>query len=192
MHTWNAHLKKAVETVLFDEAALAARIDELSAEICRDYHSLQAGEVLVIGILRGSVLFLSDLVRRLQMPLCLDFISASSYGSGTVSSGTVSVSSGELNLRGRHVLLVEDIIDSGNTLSRICADFLQQQPASLKICTLLDKPSRREVDLAVDYCGFEVEDNFVVGYGLDFDGRYRHLPYIAVLRPECYQAVSAG
>ena len=186
LQQWQEHLKQIIGEVLIDEAALHKRLDELAEQINHDYQDIQAERLVVVGILRGSVLFMSDLVRRLQMPVELDFMSASSYG-GTESTGTVRITKdiGQ-DIRGKHVLLVEDIIDTGNTMSRLIPMLQKRNPASLKLCSLLNKPSRRLCEVNIDYQGFEIEDKFVVGYGLDYNGNYRHLPVVAVLKPECY------
>lgn len=170
------------EKVLITEEQIKRRVDELGRQITEDY----AGkEVFLIGILKGSVPFMADLMRRIDLDVEIDFMSVSSYGAGTVSDGDVKILKdlGE-DISGRNVIIVEDIIDSGYTLSCLKKMLEERGPASVKICTMLDKPSRRRVDLKPDYCGFEVEDKFIVGYGLDFDQKYRQLPYISWIKEE--------
>ena len=160
--------------VMISEEEINKRVCEIAEQISKDY----AGkEVRLICILKGSVFYTCELAKRITIPVTLDFMSVSSYGSGTVSSGTIKIKK-DLD----DVIVVEDIIDSGNTLSRLIPMLKERKPASLKITTLLDKPDRREVDdVTVDYVGFEIEDKFVVGYGLDYDQSYRDLPYIGVI-----------
>ncbi len=165
--------------VLISEEAIAARVAELGAEISRDY---EGKELFLIGILKGSVLFMADLMRRISLDLSMDFMSVSSYGGATKSSGVVRIMKDlDADIRGKHVIIVEDIIDTGLTLAYIKDYLLKREPASLRICTLLDKPSRRKADIKGDYVGFEVDDRFIVGYGLDIDQMYRNLPYISCL-----------
>ena len=165
--------------VMIDEAAVDNRIKELGKQISRDY----AGrEVYLIGILKGSVYFTCELAKRITVPVIMDFMQCSSYGAATKSSGVVKLSKDlDMAITDRDVIIIEDIIDSGRTLSHLKDLLSQRQPASLKICTLLDKPSRRVVDVDVDYTGFQIEDKFVIGYGLDYDQLYRNLPYIGVV-----------
>lgn len=168
--------------VLITEAAVQAKIGELAAKINQDY----AGkELLAVGILRGAFIFLADLVRRLTMPVIIDFVAVSSYGQATRSSGVVRIIKDlDESVAGRHVLLVEDIVDSGLTLKYLY-DYLQgMQPEDLRVCTLLDKPDRRQVDFQPDYNGFTIPDYFAVGYGLDCGQRYRNLPGIYVIHPD--------
>lgn len=174
-----------LEEILIPEEALHRRIQELGQEISRDY---QGAELLLICILRGAVMFLSDLMRVLSVPHAIDFMAVSSYGAGArQSGGHVRIS---LDLRtsiaGRNVLIVEDIIDSGRTIASVLAMLKTREPNSLKICTLLDKYERREVEVPVHYCGFKIEDKFVFGYGLDLDEYYRNLPFIGVVQPGKY------
>lgn len=160
------------------EAEVQEKIDELARQINQDYAGKQ---LLVIGILRGAFIFMADLVRRLDMPVTLDFVAVSSYGEATSSSGVVRILKDlDESVAGRHVLLVEDIIDTGLTLNYMCEYIRGKGPASLKVCTLLDKPDRRIIDLQPDYTGFKIPDYFVVGYGLDCGGRYRNLPDIYI------------
>lgn len=170
--------------VMFDEAALAAKCREMGRALTRDY----AGrDLLVVGILKGSVMFFADLVRQIGIPLNVDFMVVSSYGSGTESSGRISIKKDlSADIRGRHVLLVEDIVDSGVTMSRLMEELAGREPASIKLCALLSKPSRRQAEVRLDYCGFEVPDEFLVGYGLDYAEKYRNLPVIGILKREIY------
>ncbi|MBR5430558.1 MAG: hypoxanthine phosphoribosyltransferase [Firmicutes bacterium] len=174
--------------VLIDEETLRGRIAELGEQITRDYAAANTQELVVVGILRGSVVFLSDLIRHVHLPLTLDFMAVSSYTKGTRSSGTVHILKDLSNsIDGKDVLIVEDIVDTGLTLKNLTEILAARHPRSLRLCTLLDKPSRRTCDVMVDYRGFEVEDKFVVGFGLDFDEQYRHLPFVGVLKPEAYE-----
>jgi hypoxanthine phosphoribosyltransferase len=172
--------------VLVASEDIQAKVRELGERITRDYRE---EKLLLVGILRGAVVFLSDLMRHLELPCEIDFMDISSYGTGTQTSGVVRILKDlEEDITGRHVLIIEDIIDTGLTLSYLRRMLLQRGPASLEICALLSKPSRRQVDLSVKYLGFEVPDEFVVGYGLDFAGAYRNLPDICVLKPEAANA----
>ena len=165
---------------LIDRKTVENRIKELAKQIEKDY----AGEeVYCVGLLKGSVVFLSDLVKEINTPVVIDFMSVSSYGSETVSSGDVKIlKDTDLDLRGKHVLIVEDIIDTGLTLEHVIRYFKESKGVkTLKTCTLLSKPERRKVNIDIDYVGFDVPDKFVIGYGLDYDQKYRNLPYIAVV-----------
>lgn len=165
------------------------KIEEKVAELARILEEEYAGKnPLMICVLKGALMFMADLTRAMKIPLGLDFMAVSSYGVSTRSSGVVRILKDlETGIEGRHVVIVEDIIDTGLTLKYLVQNLQSRKPASLKICTLLDKPSRRQVDLQPDYCGFEIPDKFVVGYGLDFAEEYRNLPFIGVLKPEAYQ-----
>ena len=165
--------------VFLSEQEINARIAELGAQISRDY----AGkEVHLIGILRGSVFFMCELAKRITIPVTMDFMSVSSYGDSMVSSGIVRIAKDlDEPLEGRHVLIVEDIIDSGKTLNHLVPILYTRKPRDIKLCTLLSKPCRREVDIQVEYVGFEIPDAFVVGYGLDYAQKYRNLPYIGIV-----------
>ncbi len=170
---------KETVRVLIPEDKVDERIAQLGEEISRDYAGRQ---VHMIGILKGSMFFMCELAKRITVPVTLDFMSVSSYGSGTKSSGVVKlIKDLDEPVNGKDVLVVEDIIDSGRTLSYLLKNLSHRQPASIRLCTLLDKPERREVDVEVDYQGFRIPDEFVIGYGLDYDQRYRNLPYIGVL-----------
>lgn len=173
-----------IRETLYTEAEIRGRLAELAREIERDY----AGrEPLLIGVLKGAVMVVSDLARELRMPVTMDWMAVSSYGSGTTSTGVVRIVKDlDTDLSGRHVLIVEDIIDSGLTLSWLKQNLESRGPASVEICTLLRKPSRLKSDVPVRYVGFDVPNEFVVGYGLDFDERYRHLRDVVVLRPHVY------
>jgi hypoxanthine phosphoribosyltransferase len=175
-------LERGVEEILIDEDALHARIAELGEEISADY----AGrDLLLIGVLKGAVFFMADLMRRLVVPCEIDFMAISSYGASTDSSGVVRILKDlDINIEGRHVLVVEDIIDSGLTLQYLIRNLEARDPASLEICALLTKPERREIDVDVRYVGFEIPNRFVIGYGLDFAERYRNLPYVGVLHAD--------
>ena len=165
---------------LIDRKTVENRIKELAKQIEKDY----AGEeVYCVGLLKGSVVFLSDLVKEINTPVVIDFMSVSSYGSETVSSGDVKIlKDTDLDLRGKHVLIIEDIIDTGLTLEHVIRYFKESKGVkTLKTCTLLSKPERRKVNIDIDYVGFDVPDKFVIGYGLDYDQKYRNLPYIAVV-----------
>jgi hypoxanthine phosphoribosyltransferase len=172
-------LERAVEEVLIDEERLRRRIAELGEEVSADY----AGrDLLLVGVLKGAVFFMADLMRRLTVPCEIDFMAISSYGASTDSSGVVRILKDlDINIEGRDVLVVEDIIDSGLTLSYLMRNLEAREPASLEICALLTKPERREIDVPVRYVGFEIPNRFVIGYGLDFAERYRNLPYVGVL-----------
>ena len=173
-----------LERVMFDEKTIAERIAELGQEITRDY----AGkDIVVVGILKGSVVFFSDLIRQIKLPLNIDFIVASSYGDGAETSGRVNIKKDlEKDIAGRDVLLVEDIIDSGVTMNCLMDILNKRQPASEKLCALLTKEPRRQIPVKIDYCGFDVPDEFLVGYGLDYAEKYRNLPVIGVLKREIY------
>jgi hypoxanthine phosphoribosyltransferase len=172
-------LDRAVGEVLIDSDSLHARIAELGEEISAHY----AGrDLLLIGVLKGAVFFMADLMRHLTVPCEVDFMAISSYGAQTDSSGVVRILKDlDINIEGRHVLVVEDIIDSGLTLSYLMRNLESREPASLEICALLTKPDRREIDVPVRWIGFEIPNKFVIGYGLDFAERYRNLPYVGVL-----------
>lgn len=162
--------------IMIDEETLDARIREIAAQISRDYAKK---EVRLICILKGSIFYTTELAKRLTIPTTMDFMSVSSYGGGTESSGKINIKKDlDEDIEGLDVIVVEDIIDSGNTLSQLIPELQSRNPRSIAITTLLDKPSRREVEVDVKYIGFEIEDKFVVGYGLDYDQSYRDLPFI--------------
>lgn len=179
-------LEEHVDHILIDRERIQARVAELAAEISHDYAGV--GDVLLVCVLKGAVMFLADLSRQLAIPHAIDFMAISSYGASTESSGIVRILMDlETSIVDRHVLVVEDIIDSGRTLDYIIRNLSTRSPASLKICTLLDKKERRVLPIPVDYVGFEIPDEFVIGYGLDFVELYRNLPFIGVLKPEFYE-----
>ncbi|HHW03597.1 MAG TPA: hypoxanthine phosphoribosyltransferase [Thermoanaerobacterales bacterium] len=175
-----------IEKILISEEQIKNRLKELGKQITEDYRDKE--NFLLVGVLKGAIIFMSDLIRHIDLPLQVDFMAVSSYGASTESSGVVRILKDlEENVEGKNLLIVEDIIDSGLTLSYMHSILKSRKPASIKICSLLDKPSRRKIDIKVDYLGFEIPDYFVVGYGLDYDEKYRNLPYICVLKPEIYQ-----
>ena len=178
-------LEKNLEKVLLTEDQLEQRIRELGAEITRDY---QGKELVLAAVLRGSYVFMADLTRAIDLPLTVDFMAVSSYGAGTVSSGQVEIKKDLSDpIEGKNLLIIEDILDSGNTLYYLMDVLSARHPASIRICTLLDKPERRVKPIKADYAGFVIPDAFVVGYGLDYAEKYRNLPYVGVLKPEVYQ-----
>ena len=165
--------------VLISRQRIDEAVDRLAGEIRRDY---AAGPPVLVGVLHGAFVFLADLARALQLPVEIGFVGLSSYGSGTVSSGRAEVFHElRVNVAGRHVVVVEDIVDSGHTVTFLCDYMRQRRPASLRICCLLDKPERREVPVQIDYRGFTIPNLFIVGYGMDFNGQFRHLPDIRVM-----------
>lgn len=178
-------MDKAIERVLLSEEEIAAKVAELGEIIKRDY---KGKKVTLLCILKGSVIFFSDLSRKLPPDCCFDFMVVSSYGDSTTTSGQVMILKDlSTPIEGRDVIIVEDILDTGTTLGYLKNILLQRKPASLKICTLLDKPARRKNGLTADYSGFVIEDEFVVGYGMDYQESYRNLPYIGILSPEVYK-----
>lgn len=173
-----------IKEVLVSEEQLKAKIAELGAQISKDY---EGKNLVLVSILKGSVVFMADLMRAVSIPCSIDFMVVSSYGSSTVTSGLVKIIKDlDDDLSGKDVLIVEDILDTGVTLSNLVPMLKLRNPSSVKICTILDKPSRRKADIHPDYEGFQVPDKFVVGYGLDYDEKYRNLPYVGVLKPEVY------
>ena len=166
--------------ILYSHSEIMKRVKEIGEEISRDYAGL---EPIFIGILKGVIFFFADLIRSLSIPARLDFIRASSYGNSMISSGKVKLTKDiELNIKGEHVILVEDIVDTGLTLRYIFDVLKSRDPESIRICALLDKYERRSEQISIDYCGFKIESGFVVGYGIDYAERYRHLPHIYVLK----------
>ena len=178
-------LEQDIERVLFTEQELKDRVAQIAAQIDQDY----AGkEPMLISVLRGSFIFMADLARSITLPCTVDFMAVSSYGASTTSSGQVKITKDlSESIEGRDIIVVEDILDSGNTLSYLFQLLQARHPASVRLCTLLDKPSRRTKPITADYTGFTVEDLFVVGYGLDYAEKYRNLPYIGVLKPAVYE-----
>jgi len=166
--------------ILLTESKIQEKVAEIGEQITRDYKDK---ELLLVGILKGAVIFTADLVRKINLPLTLDFMAVSSYGSATQSSGAVQIIKDiEINVEGRHLLLVEDIVDTGLTLKYLLEILKSRAPASVRVCALLDKPAARRVEVPIHYKGFEIPNKFVVGYGLDYDQKYRNLPYIGILR----------
>ena len=182
-----AGCRKEVERVLITDKQIARRIKILAREIERDF---RGREMVVVSLLSGTVMFLADLIRHLNLPLRLDFIGVSSYGAGTESGELVFTKELRLDVRNRDVLLVDDILDTGKTLSRVLPKLRLLKPRRIKTCVLLDKPARRTEKIKADYIGFEIPDYFVIGYGLDFAERYRNLPFVGVLHPHIYKEVS--
>lgn len=167
---------------MISEEEVNARIAEIAAQINEDY---KGEEIVAIGILRGGVYFCTELTKRITVPVILDFMEASSYGAATSSSGQVNITKDRIeDIAGRHVIVVEDIIDTGRTLSLLLDNLRARKPKSLKLCTLLDKPERRIVQVPVDYNGFVIPNKFVIGYGMDYAQKYRNLPYIGVVEGE--------
>ena len=177
-----------IAEVLIDERAIAAKVRELGKAIADDY---RGKDVVLVSILKGALPFLADLMRQMPIPLALDFLEVSSYGEATESSGVVRILKDLAKpIEGRDVVVVEDILDTGQTLAYVIEHLRSKQPASVRLCTLLDKPARRIVPIRIDYRGFEIPDKFVVGYGLDYAERYRNLPFIGVLKPEVYRSTT--
>ena len=180
----NDNMKEDVLRVLLSEDEIREKVRELGGKITADYKN---SNLMLVTVLKGAVVFLADLMRQIDVPAEIDFMVGSSYGSGVKSSGVVKIVKDlDVPLAGKDILIVEDILDSGLTLSYIKELLESRGPRSIRIATLLDKPSRRKVDLQADYIGFSVPDEFVIGYGLDYDEKYRNLPYIGILKPEVY------
>ncbi len=178
-------MKNDIERVLISEEQLREINKTIGAQISKDY---QGKELLLVGILKGSAVFMTDLMRNIDIPMSIDFMYVSSYGSGTTTSGVVKlVKDLDVNIEGKHVLIAEDILDSGVTLSYLLQVLQQRKPASLKLCALLNKPERHKVDIKLDYKGMDIPDEFVVGYGLDYDQKYRNLPYVGILKRSVYE-----
>ena len=178
-----------VEEVLLDADTIAARVAELGAQLSADYAGRNP---VLLSVLKGALVFLADLMRTMDIPSSIDLMELSSYGSGTETSGQVRILKDlSASIEGRDVVIVEDIIDTGLTLNYLLRYLAERHPASVSVCCLLDKPARRLADIEIDYRGFTIADRFVVGYGLDFDERYRNLPYIGVLKPSVYGAAAA-
>ncbi|MHB0867639.1 MAG: hypoxanthine phosphoribosyltransferase [Thermoleophilia bacterium] len=175
-------MREQFDEILLEEEQISARVSELAAEITADY---EGRDPLLICVLKGAVFFMADITRQITIPCEIDFMAVSSYGSATDSSGVVRILKDlEATIEGRHVIIVEDIVDSGLTLSYLRKNLHARNPASVEVCTLLTKPSRRKVEIDCRYTGFEIPDKFVVGYGLDYDERYRNLRFIAALPEE--------
>lgn len=179
-------LHEDIEKVVFSEEQIQNRIAEMAKEITEDYKDVKE-DIFCVAIMKGAVMFYTDLLRKLELPVHLDFMIASSYGNGTSTTGSVKILKDlDYDIEGKHLIVIEDIIDSGTTMNYLNKYFKERNPKSVKLCSLLSKPSRRRVDVPIDYCGFEVPDEFLVGYGLDYAELYRNLPYIGVLKPEIY------
>ena len=175
-------MRETIESQLYSREDIAARVKELGQQLSRDYSD---SDPLMVVVLKGSAMFASDLLREMSINLQVDYIGTSSYGDATESSGHVRIVKDiDASLQGRHVVIIEDIVDTGLTLDYLLRTLQLREPASLKICALLDKPSRRKAEVPVDYIGFSIDDHFVIGYGLDYASRYRNLPYIGVLKLE--------
>ena len=175
----------SIDRVLLSQEELKNKVEEIGRNISRDYSGKNP---LILSVLKGSFIFMSDLVRAVDIPCTVDFMSVSSYGAGTKTTGAVKIIKDlDIDISGRDIIIVEDILDSGVTLSYIMGLMEAKNAASISICTLLDKPSRRKVPVKVSYSGFEIPDEFVVGYGLDYAEKYRNLPFIGILKPEVYQ-----
>lgn len=176
-----------VQEILLDADTISSRVAELGAELTSDYADR---DPVLVSVLKGSLIFLADLMRAMEMPVSIDLMEVSSYGAGTETSGQVRILKDlSASIEGRHVIVVEDIIDTGLTLNYLLKYLADKGPASISIVCLLDKPARRLAEIPIDYRGFTVPDRFVIGYGLDFDERYRNLPYIGVLKPSVYGGV---
>ena len=178
-------MHKDIESILLSEKQLEKIVNSIAKKIEKDYNGK---EFIMIGLLKGSVAFMADLMKKIDLDFAIDFMVASSYGSGTESSGKVKIKSeGTIPVEGKHILLIEDIIDSGNTLSFVCNYLVTKGAKSVRVATLCNKPSRRKIPFTPDYVGAEIPDEFIVGYGLDYDEKYRNLPYIGVLKRSVYE-----
>lgn len=178
-------MRNDIDHILYSEEVISAKVNQLGKTITEDY----AGKSpFLIGVLKGCFVFMADLARAIDLPCDIDFMAVSSYGSGTTTTGAVQIKKDlSRDIEGRDVIIIEDILDSGVTLSYLKSYLGNRNPASIRICTLMDKPARRKADIVADYIGFVCPDEFVVGYGLDYDEKYRNLPYIGVLKPEIYE-----
>lgn len=178
-------MHKDIESIVYSEEALAERIEALGKQISEDY---KGKKLIVVGVMKGANVFVADLIRKMDLDIILDFIVVSSYGASTESTGVIRLLKDlDENISSEHVLIVEDIIDSGLTLEYLVNNFETRHPASIKICTLLNKVERRKVDLNVDYIGFQVPDEFIVGYGIDYAEKYRNLPFVGILKRSVYE-----
>lgn len=176
--------QEMIEEILISENQIQKRVEQLGFQISHDY---EGKEIFCIGVLRGAIIFLADLARYIKVPMLIDFIAISSYGESTESSGVVRILKDlDENIAQKEVLIVEDIVDTGLTLDYLLRMLQSRKPASLKVCALLNKKERRKIDVPIHYCGFDIPDRFVVGYGLDFNGLYRNIPYLLVLKSEYY------
>lgn len=177
-------LESDIREILITEEEIKKKVEDLGAQITEDYKDR---EITIICVLKGAFMFLADLLRHIKVPVCLDFVAISSYGPYTQTSGVVKITKDlDESIEGKHVLIVEDIVDTGLTLDYLLKIIKARKPASVRVCALLDKPARREVEVEIHYKGFEIPDKFVVGYGLDYDQRYRNLPFVGVLKPDVY------
>ena len=178
-------MRADIEKIFYNEQEIAETVRKIGQQISQDYADC---DLMLVSILKGSVVFMTDLMRALDIPCNIDFMAVSSYGSGTKTSGVVQILK-DLGqpIAGKDIIIVEDILDSGMTLDYVTTMLQARNPRSIRICTLFDKPSRRKVNIKADYVGFEVPDEFIVGYGLDYDEKYRNLPYIGVLKPSVYE-----
>lgn len=175
---------KDIKSIMISEEEIAKKVKELGRQLTEEY---KGKELLIVGILKGCIMFLSDLARAIDLPLTMDFMVVSSYGTTTKSSGVVRIIKDlEREIEGKDVLIVEDIVDTGLTLSYLVENFKTRNPKSVKVCSLLDKPDRRKAQVDIEYVGFKIPDEFVVGYGLDYGENYRNLPFVCVLKPEIY------
>ena len=182
---FSENMQDDIEKVLLSEEEIQEIVTRVGAEVSRDY---RGKNLVLVSVLKGSVVFMADLMRAIDIPLSIDFMVVSSYGNGTESSGKVKIIKDlDLDLSGQDLLLVDDILDTGRTLYNLREILKMRSPSSIKICTFLDKPERRQADIAADYVGARVPDEFVVGYGLDYSQRYRNLPYLGVLKPRVYE-----
>ncbi len=178
-------MNDSIEKVLFSEKDISDIVSRLGAQISKDYADKN---LLLVSVLKGSVVFMADLMRSITIPCEIDFMVVSSYGSGTTTSGNIKIIKDlNIDVKDYDLLIVEDILDSGVTLSSLKGMLEARQPASVRICTFLDKPERRKADIKADYSGSEVPDEFIVGYGLDYDEKFRNLPYVGILKRECYE-----
>ena len=182
----NKAMEQDIERILITKEELEEKVAELGRKISEDYADAKE-DIVFIGVLKGCFVFMADLMRHVTVPCCMDFMAVSSYGSGTTSSGAVEITKDlREDIGGKHVIFVEDILDSGVTLHYLKQYLQVREPASIRIATLMDQPSRRKAAVHADYFAFEVPDAFVVGYGLDYDEKYRNLPYVGILKPEIY------
>ncbi len=182
---FSENMQDDIQKILLNESEIQDIVDRVGRQITEDY---RGKNLVLVSVLKGSVVFMADLMRAINLPLSIDFMIVSSYGNGTESTGKVKIIKDlDLDLSGQDLLLVEDILDTGRTLYNLREILKMRSPSSIKICTFLDKPERRKADIQADYVGAEVPDEFVVGYGLDFAQRYRNLPYLGVLKPSVYQ-----
>lgn len=178
-------MKEDIKQIIYSEEVIQEKVDELGKRITEDF---SGKDPIVIGVLKGANVFLSDLIRKISIPLIVDFIDVSSYGLSTETSGVVKINKDlDFSIEDKDILIVEDIIDSGLTLEYLLKNLKSRNPKTIRICSLLDKPERRRVDIKVDYIGFQIPDEFIVGYGIDYAEKYRNLPYIASLKEEVYR-----